>query len=122
AEATRLLAAPASELAAAAAQLRAPRPAGLAEVHPTWIEEALAGEDPRVRAIVAGGDAAPEVRAWAERRVFGALRPMPLTGGDKMSAPADLARARGDWLTLRLERVGVRQLAHATSGAPAVEL
>jgi hypothetical protein len=106
-----------------AAPLRAPRPPALERVHPTWRDAALAGEDPRVRAIVDGAlEAAPDVKVWAERRAFASLRGMPAGGADRIHRAEDLAHARADALVLRLERAGVRQLAHATASAPEAEL
>jgi len=104
-----------AELAAIAASLRAPRPAGLDDVHPEWL--GAPPEDPRLRA-----SRDPAVRAWVDRTIAGALVAMPAGEVGRLTTPVDLARARPDWLALRLERLGLRQLAHATSGAERVEL
>lgn len=101
----------AEELAAIAARLRAPRPAGLDDVHPEW----LAPAPLRASSI-------PAVRTWLDRAVAGALVAMPAGEIGRITSPVDLARARPDWIALRLERVGLRQLAHATAGAERVEL
>ncbi len=100
----------AEELAAIAARLRAPRPAGLDDVHPEWVMPPPAESS------------LPAARVWIERARYGALVPMPEGEMGRITSPVDLARARPDWLALRLERVGLRQLAHATSGAERVEL
>jgi hypothetical protein len=109
AEAVRLLASP-RELAAATERLRAPQPAHLDEIHPEW----------RAQRIALGDAAAPEVRVWADRLAYAGLVDMPAPG--EVRSAADLPRARADWLALRLERLGLRQLAHATAGASKVEL
>jgi hypothetical protein len=98
------------ELAAITARLRAPRPAGLDDVHPDWLARAPATSS------------VPAVRTWIDRTIAGPLVAMP--GGEvgRLTSPVDLARARPDWLALRLERLGLRQLAHATAGADRVEL
>ncbi len=127
AEATRLLQASgnarALAVAEAVAPLRAARPPGLAQIHPEWIDACVAGEDARVHAIVVGGrGATAPVRTWLERRAFAELRPMPIGEVTRLRAVGDLAGARADWLALRLERLGLRQLAYATGGAPRAEL
>jgi len=109
AEAARLLALPAEERAALAARLRAPRPTGVEHVHPEWL-----GPRPDARLDTA--------HVWADRLAFGALVAMPTGPVEQITGASDLPHARADWLTIRLERVGLRQLAHATAAAPKPEL
>jgi hypothetical protein len=109
AEATHLLALSPEALAAETARLRAPRPPGLDHVHPDW-----RGAVSETRTAAA--------RVWAERLAFGQLVPMPTRHVEQVVSPADLPHARADWLIARLDRVGLRQVAHATAAAPKPEL
>jgi hypothetical protein len=109
AEAARLLARPAAERAVELARLRAPRPPGLDEVHPDWRAEPVSTRT------------AP-ARVWAERRAFGHLVAMPAAAAEQVASAAELPHARADWLIHRLERLGLRQLAHAVAVAPRPEL
>ena len=98
---------------------RGSRPAGVELVHPEWRAAAL-GDDPRLRAILDGEIAvAPEVEVWVDRLVLGGFVDMP---GDDAEGLAALPRARPDWLVIRIERIGLRQLAHAIAGAPKEQL
>lgn len=108
-EATRLLSLSPEALATETAQLRAPRPPGLDHVHPDW-----RGSVSETRTAAA--------RVWAERHAFGHLVAMPVRHVEQVVEPADLPHARADWLIGRLDRVGLRQLAHATAAAPKPEL
>jgi hypothetical protein len=113
AEATRLLALPPAALAAEAARVRAPRPPGLDRVHPDWLGS-LSETGP--------GSLSETARVWAERRAYGGLVAMPERQVEQVRVPEDLPYARADWLIARFERVGLRQLAHATATAPKAEL
>lgn len=127
AEAARLLAVAGPGRALAIAEVVAParaaRPPYADAIHPEWLEAAVAGDDARARDVVLGAAAvtAP-VRVWLERRALGGLRAMAAGEVTRLQAIGELAGARPDWLALRLERLGLRQLAHATGGAPRAEL
>jgi len=124
AEARRLLALPSEERArAAVAEARAlcaDVPAGLARVHETWIEAALAGEgEPVRRALFGGPGAIDPVRAWLRRRCLGQLVAMP-EGPPPSGRPAgadEVALVEPARLAAGLERVGRRRLALALSAA-----
>jgi hypothetical protein len=120
-EAERVLALDVDARARALAARRAPRPAHVEQVHPDW-KRALPDDDPRPAAILAGAPAGPAVRVWLERWAHGALVAMPPPLDGPLAGAADLPRARPDWLTLRLERIGLYQLAHATASAPAAAI
>ncbi len=82
-------------------RLLAELPAGLADVHPTWIP----ADAPAVEAALAGRGRTPERwRRWLHRRFYGHLVDMPA------GIPADLV--------LAIEIVGRRRLALATKAAP----
>jgi hypothetical protein len=92
---------PKAERAAAVAACRAPVPASLAHVHPSWVEAALADLPERARAVVARDVALDEVAVWLGRW---ACAELPATGAAEIRA----------WL----EGVGADQLAFAL-GHPA---
>jgi hypothetical protein len=112
AEAKRLGALPREERARAladeAAALAAEVPAGVALIHPSWLEHASAGEADAVRAIVAGGDAPAAARRFVRRRLLGAFVDMP---------PSGLAAAAPERLAAAIEIVGRRRLALAAQAA-----
>jgi hypothetical protein len=84
-----------------AVRLLAEVPAGLADVHPTWIP----ADAPAVEAALAGRGRVPaRWRRWLCRRFYGHLVDMP------PGIPADLAH--------EIEVVGRRRLALATQAAP----
>jgi len=102
------------------ADARAPVPAGLRAVHPSWIEAALAELPPRARDVLAGG-ARDEVDVWLARWACAELPPLPpLVDHARPSSLADaIAMTRlPEWLTA----IGRGQLQYATSlatpGAP----
>src|SRR5262249_21320126 len=83
-----------------AARLLAEIPAGLADVHPTWIP----ADAPAVEAALAGRGRTPERwLRWLRRRFYGHLVDMPPGLRD---------------LVLPIEIVGRRRLALATKAAP----
>jgi hypothetical protein len=71
-------------LLAEARRLDAPRPAGLAEVHPSWYEAPPAS-------------ARPEAQDWLDRRAFGEL--VPLEGSPELSEDALVDRGRREVAT-----------------------
>jgi hypothetical protein len=96
---------------------RAPVPAGLRAVDPSWIEAALARLPPRARAAVAAGGGDP-VDVWLARWACAELPPMPALRD--VIAP----RSIDDVVAMRrlstwLEAVGNAQLAYAASLAQA---
>jgi len=84
-----------------AGDLLAEVPAGLEEVHPTWIP----AEAPEVESALAGrGSVSPSWRRWLRRRLYGHLVPMPA------GLPRDLVK--------EMETIGRGRLALATKAAP----
>lgn len=92
-----------------------PRPRGWRQIEPSWIEHALAGEDDRVRAIVAS-DRVDPLACWLARWFLAELVAMPAPG--PASAAGELARLAPRALARTLDALGRRQLAHAIAGAP----
>lgn len=89
---------------------RAPLPAGLRAVHPSWLEAALADMPARARTAVAAPGTDP-VDVWLARWATAALPPMPLEPGSARRWPPGEPLA---WLSA----IGADQLAFAL-GEPA---
>src|SRR5512140_2383302 len=77
-----------------AAAARAPVPAGLRGVHPSWIEAGLAGLPARARAAVAsgGGDA---VDTWLARWATASIPPMPALTAARVTSVDSATRVAG---------------------------
>jgi hypothetical protein len=119
AEARRRLALPMEERRAEAREVVRDLPAGLALVHPSWIEAALAGEGEVTRREVRGGSSpsSPGTR-WLRRRLLGHLVAMPTE--DPSSAPSrasQLPLMESSRLEAALERIGRARLALALTPA-----
>jgi hypothetical protein len=102
------------------AELRAPVPASLRAVHPSWIEAGLADLPWRARDVLAGGAHTP-AEVWLARWACAELPPLPPLRD--LARPESLADAiamvrLADWLAA----IGRAQLAYAASlavpGAP----
>lgn len=103
-------------LAEEAARLSREVPAGLAMIHASWLEAAVAGESDAVRAVVAGGGSSSvtaPVRAWLRRAALGQFVDMPPADGDSVAA------APPERLATAIETIGRRRLAIAVQAAPA---
>jgi hypothetical protein len=99
-----------------AAAARAPVPAGLRGVHPSWIEAGLAGLPARARAAVAsgGGDA---VDAWLARWATASIPPMPAVTRARVTSADAATRVDARTLEGWLEDAGADQLALALGAA-----
>jgi len=99
-----------------AAAARAPVPAGIRGVHPSWIEAALAGMPERSRAAVAsgGGDA---VDTWLARWATAAIPPMPAIAATRVTSVDSATRVDAGALEDWLADAGADQLALALSVA-----
>jgi hypothetical protein len=128
----------AAQLAREAARLFAPLPAGLAEVHPSWVAEALAEAPPAVRAALvavlppplrralanpaspAAARSAPAVLGWLTRRLLGGFVAMP--AGPPLAAVPDaleeLPRCAPEALEAWLRDRGRPRAAAALRAAP----
>jgi len=95
-----------------AAAARAPVPAGLRGVHPSWIEAGLAGLPERARAAVAsgGGDA---VDTWLARWATAAIPPMPAITAARVTSVDSATRVDARTLDAWLGDTGADQLALA---------
>jgi len=102
-------------------ELAAPRPAHWRSVHPTWIDERLAGEGAAVRAAVTGDGDAPHERHLA-RAFLGGLWPMPDPTAPPARGVAALVALDPDVLARTIVLVGRRQVAHALTGMPRHDL
>jgi hypothetical protein len=101
-----------------AARARAPVPAGLRGVHPTWIEAALAELPERARAAIAGGASEP-ADVWLARWATAGFVPLEPVRAGPPTSPADLAALPADDAMRWLAAIGLDQLAHALAGQPA---
>jgi len=95
---------------------RAPVPAGLRGVHPSWIEAGLAGLPEAARAAVAagGGDAAA---TWLARWATAAIPPMPAVTAARVTSPDSATRVDPAALERWIEDAGADQLAFALAAA-----
>ena len=93
-----------------AAVARAPVPAGLRGVHPSWIEAGLAGLPARARAAVAagGGDA---VDTWLARWATASIPPMPAITAARVTSVDSATRVDAWTLESWLADTGADQLA-----------
>jgi hypothetical protein len=117
-DAVRELAAPADRATRAgrAAAARAPVPAGIRGVHPSWIEAGLAGLPERARAAVASGGGDP-VDTWLARRATAAIPPMPAITAARVTSIDSATRVDAGVLEHWLADAGADQLALALSVA-----
>jgi hypothetical protein len=101
-----------------AAIARAPVPAGMRGVHPSWIEAALAGLPARARAAVAsgGGD---EVDVWLARWATASIPPMPAVTAARVASVDSATRVDAARLEGWLAGLGADQLALALGAAGA---
>ncbi|MEO8702818.1 MAG: hypothetical protein ABI867_22430 [Kofleriaceae bacterium] len=109
-------------LAKIAAAVRAPMPAGIRGVDPSWIEAGLAGLPPRARTALAGKVSTP-VDVWLVRWACAAIPPLPAIDPTIVAPRSldDAIRMSGAALATWLAEVGADQLAHALhSAAPPV--
>lgn len=99
-----------------AAAARAPVPAGLRGVHPSWIEAGLAGLPARARAAVAsgGGDA---VDTWLARWATASIPPMPAITAARVTSVDSATRVDARTLEAWLADTGADQLALALGAA-----
>lgn len=97
---------------------RAPVPAGLRGVHPSWIEAGLAGLPERARAAVAsgGGD---EVDVWLARWATASIPPMPAITAARVTSVDSATRVDAATLEAWLADNGADQLALALGAAGA---
>jgi len=109
----------AERLALEARRLFAPLPAGLAEIHPTWIEDALGAESPLVRTVLRQGGPTPALTTYLRRRILGHLYAMP-QGQPRARALIDLddlPKLSFVALERALEGLGRRRVAGAFAAA-----
>ncbi len=99
-----------------AAAARAPVPAGLRGVHPSWIEAGLAGLPERARSAVAsgGGDA---VDTWLARWATASIPPMPAITAARVTSVDSVTRVDARTLEAWLADTGADQLALALGAA-----
>jgi len=95
---------------------RAPLPAGLRGVHPSWIEAGLAGLPDRARAAVAAGGGS-EVDVWLARWATATIPALPAATAPRITTPDSVARVDATTLTAWLEDAGADQLALALGAA-----
>lgn len=95
---------------------RAPVPAGLRGVHPSWIEAGLAGLPARARRAVAsgGGD---EVDTWLARWATASIPPMPAVTAARVTSPGSITWVDAATLEGWLADTGADQLALALGAA-----
>lgn len=96
-------------------ELAAARPAYWRTIHPTWLDELLAGESTAVRAAVLGDGDAPHERHLA-RAFLGSLWPMPDPSTVSARGIEALVAIDPEVLARAIVLLGRRQLAHAISG------
>jgi hypothetical protein len=105
------------------AAARAPMPAGIRGVHPTWIEAGLVGLPARARTALANGGSDP-IDIWLARWACAELPPLPAIDPALHTARSldDAIRLAPAALTAWLAEVGTDQLAHAmrTAGRQAL--
>ena len=100
--------------AAITAAARAPVPAGLRLVHPSWIEAALEGLPPRARAAVGGAGVGP-VDVWLARWATATLPPLDVE--DRRDVLAWLAAIGADQMAFALGDAAAKLPALATAAA-----
>ena len=100
------------------AEARAPVPAGIRGVDPTWIEAGLAGLPARARAAVANGGGDP-IDTWLARRACAEIPVLPAIDANLRRAKSidDAIRLSPSALTTWLAEVGTDQLALALRSA-----
>jgi hypothetical protein len=99
-----------------AAAARAPVPAGLRGVHPSWIEAGLAGLPERAREAVAAGGGG-EVLTWLARWATAAIPPMPAVTASRVTSVDSATRVDAATLERWIEDAGSDQLAFALAAA-----
>ena len=99
-----------------AAAARAPVPAGLRGVHPTWIEAGLAGlPDAAREAVAAGGGGA--ALTWLARWATASIPPMPAITATRVTSVDAATRVDAATLERWIEDAGADQLAFALAAA-----
>lgn len=99
-----------------AAAARAPVPAGLRGVHPSWIEAGLAGLPERARVAVAGGGG-DEALTWLARWATASIPPMPAVTAERVTSVDSATRVDAATLERWIEDAGADQLAFALAVA-----
>jgi hypothetical protein len=102
--------------AAWAAVSRAPVPAGLRGVHPSWIEAGLADLPDVARGAVAAGGGDP-ARTWLARWATASIPPMPAVTAARVTSVASATRVDAATLQRWIEDAGADQLALALAAA-----
>lgn len=95
---------------------RAPVPAGLRGVHPSWIEAALTDLPARARAAVASGSG-DEVDVWLARWATASIPPMPAVTAARVTSVDSATRVDAKTLEAWLADTGTDQLALALGAA-----
>jgi hypothetical protein len=108
----------AARLADEARDLLAPLPAGLAAIHPTWLDRALAHVSPGVAAPVRDGRGAPPTVHALRRQLLGHLCSMP---DRRQGYPCDAALAAPSALLDLLARLGWGLLTAAAAALDPLE-
>lgn len=99
---------------------RAPVPAGIRSVHPTWLEAGVQGLAARARASVAASGVGGPVDVWLARWATANFVAMPAVAAPGTPRTAEAAGLlEGDAALRWLERVGADQFAHALASTGA---
>lgn len=96
---------------------RAPVPAGVRSIHPSWLEAELAGLPSRARAAVAAAGGSDPVDIWLARWATANFVAMPAVLGVGRFAPNDVGSLDSQAVMTWLGRVGADQLAYALEAA-----
>jgi hypothetical protein len=95
---------------------RAPVPAGLRSVDPSWIEAGLAGLPERARIAVAAGGGS-DVEVWLARWATAGIPDLPAATASRVTTIASVTRVDAGALTSWLADAGADQLALALGAA-----
>lgn len=96
---------------------RAPVPAGVRSIHPSWLEAELAGLPSRARAAVAAAGGSDPVDVWLARWATANFVAMPAVLGGARLAPSDVGSLDSQAVVAWLGRAGADQLAYALGAA-----
>lgn len=97
---------------------RAPVPAGMRSIHPSWLEAVLANLPPRARAAVAAAGGTDPVDVWLARWATASFVAMPaVVAVVRVITPNDVGSLDGNAVVTWLGRAGADQLAYALSAA-----
>ena len=99
-----------------AAAVRAPVPAGIRGVDPSWIEAGLVGLPARARTAIAT-NATTQVDVWLARWACAEIPPLPAASATTVQSIDDAIRLPGERLVAWLGAVGFDQLAFALRAA-----